>query len=156
MDSQTLNIISYILLGTGVVFLVLTIVFAVKFKLVSIIKSELGNKKKNKTSESDDYFSFVENKNKDIDIEEVKNSPSFELPEKIIQEVYLDDNEEEKDDSSSTVIVSNRRANTNEVSEGTVIVSSRSRNIAQKEKNEEFVITENIMIIHGDPHAVSM
>lgn len=156
MDSQTLNIISYILLGTGVVFLVLTIVFAVKFKLVSIIKSELGNKKKNKTSESDDYFSFVENKNKDIDIEEVKNSPSFELPEKIIQEVYSDDNEEEKDDSSSTVIVSNRRANTNEVSEGTVIVSSRSRNIAQKEKNEEFVITENIMIIHGDPHAVSM
>ena len=156
MDSQTLNIISYILLGTGVVFLVLTIVFAVKFKLVSIIKSELGNKKKNKTSESDDYFSFVENKNKDIDIEEVKNSPSFELPEKIIQEVYSDDNEEEKDDSSSTVIVSNRRANTNEVSEGTVIVSSRSRNIAQKEKNEEFVITENIMIIHGDPHAVSV
>ena len=156
MDSQTLNIISYILLGTGVVFLVLTIVFAVKFKLVSIIKSELGNKKKNKTSESDDYFSFVENKNKDIDIEEVKNSPSFELPEKIIQEVYSDDNEEEKDDSSSTVIVSNRRANTNEVSEGTVIVSSRSRNIAQKEKNEEFVITENIMIINGDPHTVSM
>ena len=152
MNSQTLNIISYILLGLGVLFLILTIIFSVKFKLVSIIKSELGNKKKRKTSESEDYFSYVENKNKDIDIEEVKTSPSYELTENTIQEVYSDTDEEERDESSSTVIVSQRRIN--DVSEGTVIVSSRSRNAAPKENSEEFVITENIMIINGDPHAV--
>lgn len=154
MSPKIWHDISYVFLASGIVFLVLTIILSVKFQLFSMLKSEIGNKKKKEISGGEDYFAYVENKNKSLNnIEEIKSSMSTELsgrkksPEKTAYQCA-------EDDPSSTVLISSAKRSAPQNS-GATVVSSR-RTAADPQDDDSLVIKDNIIVIHGNPDVISM
>lgn len=148
MSSETLHIISTAFFVSGVIFLILTIVFAIKFELLSMLKSNVKIRKEKIFSDGDEYFAYVENKKKNSYTYSSENQPSG------ITESSSDDNsgtvvrkKEEEPQQSATVI-----RNSEEQSNVTVIVSKKP----ELKKNEnEFVIVKEIMVINGNPDEVT-
>ena len=56
MNPESWHSISTVFLIVGIVFFVLTVWLSVKFNLISIIKSELNNRKERHSSDENDYF----------------------------------------------------------------------------------------------------
>lgn len=162
MSPQTWQEISYILVAVGIGFLVVTIILSIKFQLVSMIRTELSNRKG--LAAEKEYFDYVENKNNSIDRIDVSDkasentktnrvqTPPDEAKEPVINtKTEKITNEEEND--SSTVLVSSGRKKA-EPDSGTMIVSKR--NPAPANTDDEFVITENIIVINGNPDVIAL
>lgn len=154
MSPKIWHDISYVFLASGIVFLVLTIILSVRFQLFSMIKSEFGNKKKKEISGGEDYFAYVENKNKSLNnIEEIKGSINTELsgkkkpPEKTAYQRAADD-------PASTVLISSVKRSVPQ-GDGATVVSSR-RTAADTQDNDSLVIKDSIIVIHGNPDVISM
>ncbi|MDE6519120.1 MAG: hypothetical protein K2K91_01480 [Ruminococcus sp.] len=148
MDSETLHIISIAFFVSGMIFLALTIVFAIKFELLSIIKSNMKIRREKIFSDGDEYFAYVENRKKN------SYTYSSENKQSEITESSSDDNsgtvlqkKEEEPQQSATVI-----SNSGEQSNVTVIVNSKP----ELKKNEnDFIIVKEIMVINGSPDEVT-
>lgn len=154
MSSKIWNDISYIFLTSGIAFLILTVILSIKFQIFSMIKSEFGNKKKKEISAGEDYFAYVENKNKSLNnIEEIKNPVGTEpnvrkkSPEKTADQRM-------ENDPPSTVLISSAKRSVPQNS-GATVVSSR-RTTANPPDDDSLVIKDNIIVIHGDPDVISM
>lgn len=148
MSSETLHIISIAFFISGLIFLTLTIVFAIKFELLSMLKSNVKIRKEKAFSDGDEYFAYVENKKKNSYTYSSENKPS------VSTESSPDDTsgtvlrkKEEEPQPSGTVI-----RNSDDKSNMTVIVSKTS----ELKKNEnDFVIVKEIMVINGNPDEVT-
>ncbi|MBQ3948066.1 MAG: hypothetical protein II656_06040 [Ruminococcus sp.] len=150
MDSNTWRNISYILLISGIVFLILTIILAIKFQLLSMIKAELNHKKKKTNSDNRDYFEYVENKNRN-NIEAISGSERSGFTEKTtaarkaVPPPIVDE-------TPATVVISSAKKKVQPANIDATVLTRRNT-----EQNEnEFIITENIIVIHGDPDIVSV
>lgn len=154
MSSKIWHDISYIFLTSGIAFLILTVILSIKFQIFSMIKSEFGNKKKKEISAGEDYFAYVENKNKSLNnIEEIKNPVGTEpnvrkkSPEKTADQRM-------GNDPPSTVLISSAKRSVPQNS-GATVVNSR-RTTANPPDDDSLVIKDNIIVIHGDPDVISM
>ena len=154
MSSKIWHDISYIFLTSGIAFLILTIVLSIKFQIFSMIKSEFGNKKKKEISAGEDYFAYVENKNKSLNnIEEIKNMPVTEpdirknAPEKPM-------NRQAADDPPSTVLISSAKSSAPQSGAATVVNSRRTA--LNMPDSDSLVIKDSIIVIHGNPDVISV
>lgn len=163
MSPNTWNIISTILLISGIVFLLLTIILSVKFQLIDIIRDEINNHKNNKYGGV--YFAYGEKSStstttgsisssvnmqaENIDVQKEDNTSSTE----IIGQKHRNTAENQpenggNDNSSVTVLVSyEKKAESN--TSNTVVISSGKKSRKVNSEND-FVITENIIVIHGN------
>ena len=155
MSPEVWSNISYILLVTGIVFSMVTVILAVKFRLLDMLKAEFSrNSKKIRMSPGQEYFAFVEKKNHELDaIEEIsasmdiKEVPSSSEPSR---KISIQPVPSSADDSpSATVVISQREPEEKPAEGGTVVTAGRM-------DDEGFRITDSIMIVHGDPHAVTI
>lgn len=153
MSPELWSNISYILLVTGIIFFTVTVILAVKFQLLSMLKADLTrSRKKIRMTPSEEYFAFVERKNRELSaIEEVSSSIEIKaVSEDVKPKVSVQPVPSDADDSpSATVVVSLHEAEETPAEGGTVITSGRM-------DEEGFRITDSIMIVHGDPHAVTI
>ena len=156
MSAVIWNNIAYALLITGIVFFTVTFILAVKFQLFDMLKAELSrNRKKARMTAGEEYFAFVEKRNHDLDaIEEI--SASMDIKEvstsaaPVPRKVSVQPVPSSADDSpSATVVVSPHEPSEAPAEGGTVVT-------AGKMNDEGFRITDSIMIVHGDPHAITI
>jgi Na+(H+)/acetate symporter ActP len=155
MSPQTWQDISYVLIVVGIVFLIVTIVLSVKFQLVSMIRVMLSDRKD--AAAGNEYFDYVGNKNNDID--RIEGSVRTQTGEKV-NTVLAEHSEPVRTQiqkksapvkNSSTVLVSPERKAPAD-SSGTVLISRKNRHHENSE--DEFVITENIIVIHGNAEMI--
>ena len=155
MSPEVWSNISYILLVTGIVFSMVTVILAVKFRLLDMLKAEFSrNSKKIRMSPGQEYFAFVEKKNRELDaIEEISASMDIkEVPSssETSRKISIQPVPSSADDSpSATVVISQREPEEKPAEGGTVVTAGRM-------DDEGFRITDSIMIVHGDPHAVTI
>lgn len=153
MTPELWSNISYVLLATGIIFFMVTVILAVKFQLLTMLKAELSrSRKKNKMSAGEEYFAYVENTRRDtntieeisasVDIKEVSNAPK--PPEKVPHSAPSSAD----DDPSATVVITAHTPSEPDEG-GTVITAGRMQ-------DDGFRITDSIMIVHGDPHAITI
>lgn len=147
MDPKIWHNLSYIFLSAGIVFFIITVILSVKFQLFSMIKAELGNRQKKTITDKEEYFAFVENKNKAINnIEEIKATATGSQPQnKAVQPQRTVPHPD--DGSDATVLISNSRSKAVQESSDTVVMPGR--NVASDAG--DFVITDSIVVIHGNP-----
>lgn len=147
MSPKVLQDISNIFLISGIIFFLLTIILSLKFHIFSIIKSEIGNKRKKEIVGGNDYFDYDFNKIEEIsysvnkEFEEQKN-----IPEKLVYQ-------KETVEHSATVPVTQKRSAVQECN-ATVVVS-RTPNFSA-EDNDNLQIKVNIMDIHGNPDVIKI
>jgi len=158
MSSETWRNISTVFLVLGILFLVVTVAFSVKFQLFSIIKSEIELKKERRNMDTSDYLDNAVSDSRAVKEDKEITQDSVEN-QKIRSDTYSFDNvsddrtvyEEIKRSSeqipSATVIVSRESQNS-----GTVIASETERQ--SQPVSIDFVIKNSIIVIHGDPSVI--
>ncbi len=154
MSPKIWHDISYVFLASGIIFLVLTIILSIKFQLFSMIKSELGNRKKKEISGAEGYFDFVENKNKSLNnIEEIAESVGT-LPKNKKTAPERAAYQSAADEPPATMLISSARRSAPQ-DDGATVVTSR-KTAAEQQKKDDFEILDNIIVIHGNPDVISV
>ncbi len=173
MNPELWHSISNVFLIVGIVFFVLTVWLSVKFHLISIIQSEINNRRERKNpDEENDYFIIRENKSDNSgnginynngtgnmvsslsNQEESVSSNTVLAPQ---QEESVSSNtvlapQQGEPVSSNTILVSQQEE---PVAGNTVFVSAESTDYEEhNNENDDFVISENIIVIHGDPSSI--
>ena len=157
MDSSAWYQLSMWLLRFGFLFMIAFGVCAVKFDLVSMIKSEINERKNRRFLDNESYFAYVEEKNKENDEE----SPSFQMetagmpsqkphsPENTFSASVP--NPTVREAPPSGTVVTHRTEKETPPPSGTVVTH---RSAQKQETSNEFVLLENIMVIHGNPELI--
>lgn len=170
MNPELWHSISTVFLIIGIVFFIITVLLSVKFRLISIIQSEINNRRERKNpNEENDYFIIRENKSDNSENgmnydNSIRNMTSSSNQEKNFSNTVLAP-QQEKSVSSNTVLAPQSEpiaGNTVLVSQqaepvagNTVFVSSESDDFEEhNNENDDFVISENIIVIHGDPSTI--
>ena len=147
MNPESWRSISTVFLIVGIVFFVLTVWLSVKFNLISIIKSELNNRKERQSSDENDYFIVNGNSESRNNTDNTVSSPSGREETNTSNTVLAPVNEESN--TSNTVLAPVREESN---LSNTVFVSGE--NNGTYEENDDFIISENIIVIHGDPSSI--
>lgn len=154
MSPQTWHKISYILLTTGIIFFVVTVILALKFQLLNIIRSEMQrSRRKNVMSTGEEYLAYIKKKSSGLSvIDELSDSSNSDIKEiKPVSESgrgTVSELSDADDSPSATVVISSHVPEEQAASESATVVTSG------KIEDEGFRITDSIMVIHGDPHAI--
>lgn len=161
MNPESWRSISTVFLIVGIVFFVLTVWLSVKFNLISIIKSELNNRKERQSSDENDYFIVNGNSESRNNTDNTVSSPSGREETNTSNTVLAPVNEEsntsntvlapvrEESNTSNTVLATpHEESNLS----NTVFVSGENNDTY--EENDDFIISENIIVIHGDPSSI--
>lgn len=159
MNPELWRNISTIFLIAGIVFFVLTVWLSVNFHLVSIIKAEINNRKDKKNSDEQDYV--IPPLNIRSDNNRGQQSDNRNISSTVLAPQSDDYNTNntviapQNNNPVGTVVVSQTNSSI-PVTDGTVVVSSGSTPVYEEihEENDDFIISENIMVIHGDPSAI--
>ncbi|MCM1506010.1 MAG: hypothetical protein NC177_02590 [Ruminococcus flavefaciens] len=184
MSPELWRNISNVFLIAGIIFLVLTVWLSSKFHLISIIQTEINNRKDRKNSDEIDYFTMNENKvfneseesishititdnNKNFNNasstvlapqqEELNTSNTVLAPQQEelnTSNTVLAPQQEELNTSNTVLAPQQEELNTS----NTVFVPQQEEiNTIDEEDNNEtddFIISENIIVIHGDPSSI--
>jgi hypothetical protein len=150
MSSEALHNGAHILLAAGIVFLVLTVIFAIKFDILQMLKTELAGKKAAAPE--------VNSASAPVHTAEV-HEDAVSHSEAVVYEEDLaaPHAEEEKPvqqqpaELSATMVVSSKKAAPESI--GTVVASRKKKQDAPK---DDYVIIENIIVIHGDPNIINI
>lgn len=146
MSAQALHNGSHILLAAGIVLLILTVVLAVKFEIFRMLKNEFEEKKN--TSGQDRAEPHIRPAAQPQKTEDNIPSPSAEAKKEDVPKEVPNAGEIVH---SATMVVSSRPSIPD--SDGTVVVSNKKNNITQK---DDYVMIENILVIHGDPDIIKL
>lgn len=148
MDTQLLHKGSDILLAVGIALLILTIILSFRFRIYETLISEFGKEKNRAANESNDYFARAESSKSRV-IEELNSFPDAAavVADSIISEAAP---KADKKPAAPAATVVKPKKKASRISE-TVVASRKKRPAAEE---SDYRITENIIIIHGDPHAV--
>ena len=151
MSPQLWNNISYILLVTGILFFTVTVILAVKFQLITMLKAEMNRRHgKNKMSAGEEYFNYVESRTHNTNaIEEISTTEDIKEvgadPKPMVSS--LQNAPSSADDSPFATVIVSQHSPSAPAEGGTVIT-------AGKMQDDGFRVTDSIMIIHGDPFAI--
>lgn len=147
MNPESWRSISTVFLIVGIVFFVLTVWLSVKFNLISIIKLELNNRKERQSSDENDYFIVNGNSESRNNTDNTISSPS-DREEPNTSNTVLAPVREEPNTSNTVLATPHEESNLS----NTVFVSGE--NNGTYEENDDFIISENIIVIHGDPSSI--
>ncbi len=148
MSSQALDNIANILLVSGIFLFILTIILALRFNIIGLLRAEFGKKDNAPVSEAE----MIPSKSVSGSISEIGIEENRVFEEEIIDKQDIIDEFRSADDdigNSDTVVVSSDREKPDPG--GTVLVSRKNNT---NTANIEFCITEDIIVIHGDPHII--
>lgn len=160
MEPQILYNCAHILLAAGIILLILSVILFFRFDVIGMIRSELAERNETSRSGSDSYYTRVASRiHSESSIEDNKvfedmiadeqyapeenDAPVEPLPE-LLPEADTHDAE-----ISETVLIS---GSNNTPADGETIVTSRNRTMDPEE--DDFMMIDNIIVIHGDPHAI--
>ena len=154
MDTKVLHISANILLASGLLLFILTVILSVRFNVIRILKLEFGSEKKASAAEKEnapvmnansaDNGEYIE---EDKVFEDViaEEQPFYEAP--VLPAVPPVTENDISD--SDTIIISE---NSEEPDPGdTVLIKKEKRNDSPE---DDYRIIENIIDIHGDPAAI--
>ena len=119
-----------------------------------MLKAELSRNRRNRMTIGDEYFALVEKRNRELDaIEEI--SASMDIKEvstsaEPVRRISVQPVPSSADDSPSAPVVVSPHEPSEAPTEGGTVVT------AGKIDDEGFRITDSIMIVHGDPHAITI
>ena len=157
MNSEIWHNISTAFLILGIVFMLITLVLAVRFNLLAIIKSEIDLIKEKKNANDSDY---LYNAVSDSRASNISGNAEKEKEKQKSSTYSLDSSTPVKAPSSaaSTTIITPASMQSPAQNGGTIIIS-HSDTSQESEENaydseNSFVITQNIIVIHGDPSAI--
>lgn len=149
MSSEALHNGAHILLAAGIVFLVLTVIFAIKFDILQMLKTELAGKKAAAPE--------VNSASAPVHTAEVHEDAVSHSEAVVYEEDLAAPHAEEKPvqqqpaELSATMVVSSKKAAPESI--GTVVASRKKKQDAPK---DDYVIIENIIVIHGDPNIINI
>ena len=166
MTPEQLHKLAVILLVAGILILIAAIVFSVRFGLISLLRTELNSRKTANQTEQQDYFESVRKKEIESIPAEVQPAPvsGRTVPAKRQQpepepphaaETVLKHSkpaDTRRSERTGTVLAGQGKRRQDHTGSGTLVVSARRRNAAQE---PEFLITDQIIVMGGDPAAVS-
>ena len=150
MSAQALHDGAHILLAAGIVLLILTVILAVKFEIFRMLITELSHNKKGAAPESgvSQPVSVTQPPVKENNAAEVRDEiraeEKAEPPRESIPKAKAVEH-------SATMVVSSNKSIPDP--EGTVVISNKKTNDVPK---DDYVIIENIIVIHGDPDITSL
>lgn len=138
MSPEVLHNGAHILLAAGIVLFILTVILAVKFDILQMLKAELTGKKAvapTPESTAAQPVSAPEpvyrEETPPVKPVQAENKPAAEL--------------------NATVVVSSHKSAPQ--SSGTVVASRRKKT---DEPKDDYVMIENIIVIHGDPNITNI
>ncbi|MDE5620129.1 MAG: hypothetical protein K2I80_06365 [Ruminococcus sp.] len=145
MNPESWHSISTVFLIVGIIFFILTVWLSVKFNLLSIIKSEISNRKERQNSDENDYFIINQNSNSNSS----ENAVIYNSKNNIVSSLS---NQEESNVSNTVLAPKQEELNVS----NTILVSEESNGTYEEhhKENDDFIISENIIVIHGDPSAI--
>ena len=147
MNPELWHNISIVFLIIGIIFFAFTVLLSVKFHLISIIQSEISNRKERKNSgEENDYFALSKNDNSKNEINNTVSAPrqTYSPASQTVPAPQQTDSP-----TSHTVLAPQQ---TDSPASHTVLVSAENIDYEKNnDDNDDFVIFENIIVIHGDP-----
>ena len=164
MKPETWHTIAAILLIAGILLLIAAIICAVRFQFFSMIRTELHNRKEQQTAGTQDYFAHVGPNKIETLPEPVQAADAHSDHTKTEQHIAKNAPVSEtvpvsrKSDSlpqpaAGTVPAGKRRQNRSDA--GTVVISARRRQPEPEQNDSVFTVTDCILEMCGDPHAVS-
>lgn len=167
MNSELLHKLAVILLIIGILLLIVAIFCSVRFELISLIRTERNRRKAVKQGEEQEYFAPTHAK----EIESISDDEPHSPAEKTIptekkqfeaetptaasvhpEPVYSSAPQEQR---TETLLVETGKRQQARNGTGTLLVSSRRVHSEAANSEPQFVITENIVVLGGDPAAVS-
>ncbi|MBE6876677.1 MAG: hypothetical protein E7496_08170 [Ruminococcus sp.] len=169
MSPDTWHELSVWLLRAGFLFLIAAVGCSVRFNLISMIKSEINERKNRKFSDNEAYFNYVERQNKAENRDFLIDDATAPVPESSSSGTVATRRTAPESPSSGTVVT--RRTAPESPSSGTVVTRRMATSIlspeqpssatvvvhrtsSNQENNSEFVLLENIIVIHGNPEKV--
>ena len=169
MNPEQLHKLAVILLIAGILILIAAIVFSVRFELISLLRTELHRKKDPKQTEGQDYFDSVRTK-------EIESIPD-DVPAPVSGHTVPSDRQQpvpaapqtaetvparsrtaapgSQPARAGTVLAGAGRRQQERAGSGTLVVSAKRRHTAPEPAEQKFVITDQILVMGGDPAAVS-
>lgn len=160
MKPETWHTIAAVLLTAGILLLIAALICSVRFRYISMIRAELKNRKEQHT-EKKDYFRQVETNR-------IETLPD---PAGSAAEMQAHTGTEQHAAAGATVPASRRTGSSPEPRTGTVPVSRRQQDRTESgtlvlsarrrhgekppEQEPVFAVTECILVMTGDPQAVS-
>ena len=161
MDTQALHLSADILLAAGLIMLILTVILSVRFNIIRILKLEFGTDNKAPAADSDNGAArtvsstdeeIVTDSDISIGEDKVFEDAIAEEPSLAAEHDYAAEAPAKQNDiSNSDTIVIAAEADEHDPSD-TVIAPKKKRTDGKK---ADYRITENIIVIHGDPTAIS-
>lgn len=157
MTPEQWNKLAGILLFAGILLLIAAVILSVRFHLISLLRAEL---KSRKDPPKQDYFAYVKTKEIESlpDEEPVQTLPKqAKEPAKAAETVPADRKAavtREKAVRAGTVLAGAGKRQRRSDS-GTLVVSEKRRQTETGQPEQKFIITENIVVMSGDPAAVS-
>ncbi len=169
MNPEQLHKIAVILLIAGILILIAAIFFSVRFDLISLLRTELNRKKDPKQTDGQDYFDSVKTKEiESIPADALAPAPDKTVPANRQQPVpdaqrtpatVLARSKTAAPGSqparTGTVLAGAGKRQQERTGSGTLVVSARRRHPEPEPQEQKFVITDQILVMGGDPAAVS-
>ena len=163
MKPETWHTIAAVLLIAGILLMIAAVICAVRFQFFSMIRTELHNRKEQQNAGMQDYFAQV-GTNKIETLPEPAQAAAQTDRTKTEQHTAKKTPVSEtvpasrKSDSipqpaAGTVPAGKRRQNRSDA--GTVVISARRRQPEPELNDSVFTVTDCILEMCGDPHAVS-
>ena len=145
MSPEVLHNGAHILLAAGIVLFILTVILAVKFDILQMLKAELTGKKAVAPTPESTAAQPVSAP----ELEPYKPEPVYREETPPVKPVQV----ENKPDAelNATVVVSSHKSAPQ--SSGTVVASRRKKT---EEPKDDYVMIENIIVIHGDPNITNI
>ena len=144
MSSEALHNGAHILLAAGIILFILTVIFAVKFNILHMLRTELAGKKKVPNAEippAPVHTGFSPQAESHSDEPVYHEVPIYSPVEEKVKEAEV----------NATVVVSSHSSEPQ--ANGTVVASRKKK---QDTPKDDYVIIENIIVIHGDPNITNI
>ena len=164
MKPETWHTIAAVLLIAGILLLIAAVICAVRFQFFSMIRTELHNRKEQQSTGTQDYFAHVKTNKIETLSEPVQAAAAHTDRTKTeqhtkkktpVSETVPVSRQSDSIPQPATGTVPARKRRQNRSDAGTVVISARRRQPEPAQNDSVFTVTDCILEMCGDPHAVS-